>query len=641
LILINSCTEDEKVPEVAGELVVTPASLEITNHDTAQIFIAIQPKGEYLWEISQKPYWLTIKPDHGKVNLEPLTLQVIPLTEGMIPGEFNDQIEFITHGAGKASVSVTLLTRVNPLASIDVSELCFSTEEHTKTFTISNKGIGFLEWELESGVQWVEFLIQEGRIGGGEKFSVITKLNANKLDVGVYHGTIKVKSNSTGGEILIDVSAEIKPFAKLTSMPGKVNFGHMESNKGFYLKNEGNIPVVWSIDEIADYLEADISSGQINPGDSLEVRLNVNRDDLANNTYKSNLLIKYNESTLNVAVEVVNFNIVQMLAIDGKVIDAVYDSGRDLLIVVTDNPRKLFKIDPLNLSFESLSLNMTPTSLSVGMDGKYAAVGHDGRFSYINLETMIIEKIYHVPVVVFSIVLAPNGWVYAFPATGQWTRIYCVNLENGNVTQNNDYYIRHQTKAKLHPSGNFIYGAYTDLSPSNIEKYDIRNGTASYMYRSPYHGDFDFGGNLWFSDDGELIFARSRNVFRASLIKEQDLTYFGSLSDGNQNYLATIAHSSKNRKIYAIMTVFSYSSWIYEPTNEIRIYDSEYLGFEKSITIPDMMFIESNDSFSLYRSLGYHGFFNSDGTRFFVVAKAEKLTKQDSENWAVISMDVK
>jgi hypothetical protein len=89
--------------------------------------------------------------------------------------------------------------------------------------------------------------------------------------------------------------------------------------------------------------------------------------------------------------------------------------------------------------------------------------------------------------------------------------------------------VRAGSKTKLHPSQNYIYAADNGLSPSDIEKYDISNGSLEYMYDSPYHGDYAMCGDLWISNEGLRIFTACGNVFRSSSVQETDMSYNGQL----------------------------------------------------------------------------------------------------------------
>ncbi|NNE32428.1 MAG: hypothetical protein HKN40_08675 [Winogradskyella sp.] len=415
-----------------------------------------------------------------------------------------------------------------------------------------------------------------------------------------------------------------------------LDYGYFEDNRSFYIKNEGDTNFNWSWDNNSNtFLDLNPSSGNLTAGDSIEVNMFLDRTDFDTQNFNLDTFIlnDYDQSaTLNIQFD--NYVETKWL-IDGTVIDAEYDRNNDVIVVVSENPNELRVFDPSDNSIASVPLNLPPTCVSIGLDGNYAAVGHNGWFSYINLSTMILEHNYAVTANTYDIILAPNAYVYVFPKEDQWERIRCVNLSNGVETQHNGNSIREQTKVKLHPSGNYIYGADNGLSPSDFEKYEIGNGTAQYLYDSPYHGDFPFSGNIWISDDGSRLFAKSRRVFNSTSNPNNDMTYNGELvGDGK---IMTLDFSSAAQKLYAVF--LNDNNWEEVPSNEVRIYETDYLAFQGTTLLPDFLIPDGNGGGTFYESQGYFGFFNSAGTKYYVVVKIEEGSGAQNE-WAIATLDV-
>lgn len=297
-----------------------------------------------------------------------------------------------------------------------------------------------------------------------------------------------------------------------------------------------------------------------------------------------------------------------------NVVDAEYSDSLEVIVIASSLPlNQLHIYDPTTGSDTPVTLVLPPESVSVSPDGLYAAVGHDGWISYVDLAGATVEKQLAVSTDVFDIVLAGNGYIYAFPRVDQWEHIRCIEIATGTETLSTGYSIYAGTRAKLHPSGTSIYGADNGLSPSDIEKYDISTGTAELVYDSPYHGDYSMCGNLWISEDGFRIFTACGNVFRSSEIRTDDMIYNGSLSSLSR--VTSLDHSLIKNKVVAV------PGNIYNTMNndtEVQIYGYDYLSFEQKIQFPKFLV---NDS--AFTSHGKFVFFDSSGNKVHALVKAD------------------
>jgi chitinase len=304
-----------------------------------------------------------------------------------------------------------------------------------------------------------------------------------------------------------------------------------------------------------------------------------------------------------------------------RVIDAEYSKQLNKIIAVASQPSNQLHIyDPVTETDTAVNLNLVPTCVSVSPDGLYAAVGHNAWVSYVNLSTGTLVKTVAVTADVFDVVLADNGYVYAFPRIDQWVEIHCIKISDGTETTSESWSIRAGTRAKLHPGGTAIYGADNGLSPADIEKYDISGGTASYLYDSPYHGDYAMCGDLWMSEDGLRIFTRCGNVFRSSPNRyssgttPEDMTYNGALQN-----LSSVRHLSHSQTIGKVAAIPDNTYSNANADTEVWTFTYDYLTFQSSVTLP--YFVPSNTS--AFSGHGRYVFYNDDGTKSFVVLQAD------------------
>ncbi len=310
------------------------------------------------------------------------------------------------------------------------------------------------------------------------------------------------------------------------------------------------------------------------------------------------------------------------------VIDAEYSKAKDILVYVSGTPSKINMYNDSLGTISSIDLVYPPTCVSVSSDGNTAVVGHDGNITYVDLNKKKIIKSYSVSCYALDIVLGNNKWAYVFPKVDQWENLRCVNLNlsNDNEVLQTGMSIYAGTKGKMHPSGNYIYGADNGLSPSDVEKFSIQNGAASYLYDCAYHGDYPFSGDLWFSEDGSRIFTRGKTVLKASTIQGQDMIYNGTITlESNSSNIMWLDHSSIKNNIYLISNDGNWNG-----TNKpyIYVYNSANLVYKSKYALEKYLV---GDKF--YEATPYFVFCNSKGTRLLVLTKARGSGLENE--WAI------
>ncbi|MES2521778.1 MAG: Ig-like domain-containing protein [Gemmatimonadota bacterium] len=308
-----------------------------------------------------------------------------------------------------------------------------------------------------------------------------------------------------------------------------------------------------------------------------------------------------------------------------RVVDAEYNAPTGRIITVSANPSRLHILDPETRTVQTVDLPQTPNAVSVRADGLYAAVGHNAWVSYVNLTTRQVERVYPVSTDAIDLVLASNGWVHVFPRADQWVTIHSIALATGLESKTGGT-IRAGTLVKMHPSGSYIYGANNGLSPSDFEKYDIRAGAATVMYDSPYHGDHAFDGDLWISEDGLRLFARSGKVFRSSDVRAEDMLYAGTLQGMTSVGWAT--QSTAAGRVFALPGS-SFGSQTF--TSELRVYDSAFLTFRGAQPLPQFVAPGAGS----FRAEGRFVFSSTSGQRVYVLVRAESASGL-AQDWGLV-----
>jgi hypothetical protein len=504
------------------------------------------------------------------------------------------------------------------------SELVFSEDtfifngSEMKSLFITTKPMTVCDYQVTSKPSWVTIDHESGSINLNNSISEI-KISSNltNLKPGTYEG--KLQFTSTLGNKSVLLKAVVGDNL-LYSFPKTLNFSILDNGLKFIIKNEGNIPFSYNIENTNTKITLSSNTGNITIGGQNEITVAINRDGLPNGISNFNLNLNINNKIETIAVNIDNFK-EQKLVLSGDVMDAEYSKVKNQLVFVSANPSKVIIFNTSTASIENIPLLYTPTCISLSEDGETAVVGHDGHITYVNLKTKSIIKTYSASCYALDIVLGNNKWAYVFPKENQWTNIRCINM---NLSTDNESYstgssIYAGTKARLHPSGKFIYGADNGLSPSDIEKYDIQNGVATMLYDSPYHGDYPMNGNLWFSEDGNRIFTRGKTVLKTSEIKSTDMLYNGTLNtDSNIEWLE---HSTEKNTLFVIKNTGDV--WTLTRSPYIYTYDSTNLSFKNKLELEKYQVPNNTGGLTYYDAEPYFVFSNSTGTNIFILTKAK------------------
>ena len=160
-----------------------------------------------------------------------------------------------------------------------------------------------------------------------------------------------------------------------------------------------------------------------------------------------------------------------------RVVDAQYNRVTDTIVSISSIPLKQLHIyDPIAGAETTVDLLQDPTCVSVGPDGLRAAVGHDGWISYIDLTVPELITTYPVSTDVFGVVLAGNGYVYAFPRSDSMKGVRCINLQTGEESFSGFPGVWEGSRVRLHPGGQAIYGTNDNYG---VQKYSIAGGNSS------------------------------------------------------------------------------------------------------------------------------------------------------------------
>lgn len=614
LLFLNACEEPYDNSNL--KLSVSPDTLYIYDADSYKdFFLTVQPKYEVEYQITQFPSWLTIDTNliRNKINGGINPIRVKPNKEGL-EGVYSGEISIISDLAGTADLKVFMSVDGHPKLSSSTKQIDFGATTNSKLFVIQNSGTGILSWSCESPASWINVYPSSGNLLRGQMMNVSLNCSRANLDMDTYLSQLVIESNAENTYEPIDLTMEVPLVSSYNLSTNSLSFDYSQNEESFYIINTGNSSMTWSM-ESESYLSPDVSNGSISKGDSTLVSLSLDRASFENGTFVSKLYVTSGTGQKDSIAIVVNHFVETKQLLNSNVVDAEFSRVSNLIYYVTTSPSNaLVVFNPETNEKATISLNKTPTSIAVNAQGTKVLIGHTGMVTYVDVASMTIEKEYSILCDALDVVLTSKGWGYIFPIRDQWEAVYGIDLNDGSQHNSSDWMIYAGTVGRLHPSEKYIYGADNGVSPSDIEKYDIQNGTASMIRDSPYHGDYPMSGNLWFSEDGDRIFTRGKTILRSSELSSEDMTYNGTL--GVTNPIQSLFHSKTADRLFVLTYTYTWSST--QADSELFVFDNSYLNYKGKYSLEE--FVKNNQK---YKAEGKFVFANQDGQSIYVLTKSD------------------
>ena len=214
----------------------------------------------------------------------------------------------------------------------------------------------------------------------------------------------------------------------------------------------------------------------------------------------------------------------------GGIADMEYSKGMNAVIYLSDTEPELHVLDLDD--FTDTVVDLPRQGFRVGLSpggGGMAAVSHSGMASFVSLPTGEVVDTQTYGEDWGDIVFDSNRRAHVIPHRDQWSNLVTVDFQQNQSSIRYGPYAG--TQIRMHPYGLWIYGADVGLSPSDFEKWDASTYPPVYLGDSPYHGDYNIGGNIWISETGDKMLVVGGNAFHSSSEPAIDMTYAGSLPD--------------------------------------------------------------------------------------------------------------
>jgi Putative binding domain, N-terminal len=282
-----------------------------------------------------------------------------------------------------------------------------------------------------------------------------------------------------------------------------------------------------------------------------------------------------------------------------SVAGAGYSKSLDKAIVVVSNPKELDIVDPISGSDQVVPLPKPPFFLSVSPDGLSAAVGSDGWVSIIDLSTATITSTRQVFLDAHTILLAGNGYFYAYPLDS-WGELFSYQISTGTISIANAIY--NGRYPQLYIDGNSFY--------TEGSKWDISAGPATLITENLSGGCSPF----WLTEDGNRMITACGMAYTTSPVPSLDLQYNGSFS--NAPYIQWAAESVNWHSTAVIP-----GDAVIAPNGGdtyLQIYGDAYLGYAGAVSLPTFTVASTP-----YAGHGRYVFWNSTEDNLIVLEQAD------------------
>lgn len=629
LCLIASCSNDFLkenqnnviIPLGVSDIYISP------DWSTTNRHFKLPSLKEADYEIVSKPTWLNVGSLSGHLSDSIADIQC-SATKNSTFSIVGIYIDFMTVKAdGKNyKVPVTYITEGNPKVLVQNSLTLSYSVYNYASLQIQNTGLGILMWNVTSMPEWLAVdtsrLETNGQfIAQNNSYYIPLKFKIDKNITGSLTGKIVLSTNdkdhpSVSVNVTIDLGTP-----QLSIYTNAINFSSSETSKTLSISNYGNGLLIWSFENIPEWLTINPSSGIYNPYTSYSnIIFSCDRSKLSPGQNMATVKLKTNDnnySSYDITVTAIApGNNANIRPIEGNIIDALFNKNTNTLYYVTNSPNKLIAYDVTSKTIlHEIALSKAPTCFAITENWTKAAVGHNGFLSAIDLSNYTVTATYSLDYSVYDIAWAENNWFCLTQNGENSSCLHWFNTADGTKYDDTDKSSLYgSTMIKKVPNQPYLIATRGSVSPSGFFAYSI----ATKSKKSYSHMDL---GNFWISEDGQYIFARDLNIYRTSSSTgtsdtfDADINSIGKIKFNNgYNYGINFIYHS-NHYLWIIQND-SYSSD--SPVSIYKFEDNDYTQVKKYYY--DLVYQPDTQTSSFSVKANYV-FANNEGTEISVLSK--------------------
>lgn len=265
-------------------------------------------------------------------------------------------------------------------------------------------------------------------------------------------------------------------------------------------------------------------------------------------------------------------------------------------VVVSVHERALMVIEG-GIERAVTNLPTVGTSVAVSPNGLLAAVGHSTSVSVIDLSTYEVLRTVPAGSDFRDLAIANDGFVYGTTTEVPTWRQFQSLSPQGVLTDLTMVFGGSQLR--MHPSDNKMYFADSTVSPNDVHRLDVQAGALVEYRNSPYHGDYNFCGNVWLSADGLELLTACGVVLRLKDAPEADMFFKAYLHNFNPaidpEVITQASHSRFSDRWYVIVDDLGVGA-----SRQIRVFDAGGAVQTARLTMPVVDEASGNALFAKY-----------------------------------------
>ncbi len=230
------------------------------------------------------------------------------------------------------------LTPVDPF-DISVSQLDFGTASSAENFNIINKRNGELRYSITTSSQLLTVSPDNGSIAEQNTALIRVTIDREQLSVGDFTEQIVINTTNTlsgASETLNVLISVLNPSSAILKIDeGSLGYGTDVSTRELGISNDGEETLTWSASVSEPWISISSSSGSLDPTESQNLTINVNRAGLAEGTYSGQVNFTGNggSATVTVTMEVLGSNAAAVLNLSLTEVDFGLDgTSRELVV---------------------------------------------------------------------------------------------------------------------------------------------------------------------------------------------------------------------------------------------------------------------------------------------------------------------